>query len=644
MSWDFAAVGAMRKAHGSDLWPLTWAADGNLYAAWGDGGGFDGDSNETGRVSLGFARITGTPLPGEPGSYSGRNVWGAAPRYAQSRATFGGKVDDLISIDGVLYGHGGLWTAANCDCADPTQRSGDNPRDRTLAWSADLGRTWQVASWRSATDPGTSLQYGENYQGAMDPAHVYFYYQPDSASDATRIYLRRASTSQLTADPGTPGHFEYLTAFDGEGLPLWSRSAGNALAIFEDPRVSAGTAANATVVYDAALGRYIMATQHGNGAGAMGFFEAPAPWGPWRTVAYYEDWGGYTETAGEGNGLSFPSRWISPDGRTLWGVFSAVSDGFDSFNLIRAVLTVSGPMPQIIEPAAGSVLAPGERVTTRGSGMPLSWSIALLGSEDSLVAKGSGPTLTFVVPESPTSGARIRITLSTPTSSVFRDYAIATPTGNSLVGYWRFDDGAGSVARDSSTEGNAGTLVNNPTWVTGKIRGALDFRGGRAAVRVRSAAALTNLYVKGLTVTAWINPRSDGNSGRIVDKDGNARGWLLKMSNGGLQFVGDEFSAAAVTRQTNRFLSRNIWQHVAATWDGSYRGDSVHLYISGVPADGTYVNGGGGLADDSSIPLTIGNRVFDLERGFDGIIDDVHVFNRVLAPGEIHDLAMAPAP
>lgn len=640
LSWDFTNMAAMRKAHGSDLWPLTWAADGNLYGAWGDGGGFDGDSNEIGRVSLGFARISGTPARGEPGSYSGRNIWGAAPQYAEHRAAFGGKVDDLISIGGVLYGHGGLWTAANCDCSDPTHRSGDNPRARTLTWSTDLGRTWEVAHWSSAADPGNSLQYGPNYRGAMDPAHVYFYYQPDRASDATRIYLRRVATSELTDDPATPGHFEYLTALDGEGLPLWSSSAANALAVFEDPRVPPGTAANATVVYDAPLGRYLMATQHGNDAGAMGFFEAPAPWGPWHTVAYYDDWGGLTETAGEGNGLSFPSKWISSDGRALWGVFSGTRGGFDSFNTIKAVLTVRSDMPQIIAPAVGSVLSPGERVSTRGVGAELSWSVAVVGKEDSVIATGSGSSLTFVVPESVTAASLLRITLSSPVASVFRDYVIETPSGESLVGYWAFNDGAGTVAKDSSGKADPGVLVNGPVWVRGEIDGALDFRGGRAAVRVGGAAALSNLYSRGLTVMAWVNPRSDGNSGRILDKDGNSHGWLLKMSNGGLQFVGDEFSANAVMRQTSRFLVRNAWQHVAASWQGSYRGSSVHLYVNGVPADGASVDGAGGLADDSRIPLTIGNRMFDLERGFDGIIDEVRVFSRVLTPGEIHELAM----
>src|SRR5579859_7433568 len=49
VKWDFSTVVTDRRAHGSDLWPCTWAADRNLYCAWGDGGGFDGDDDHIGR-------------------------------------------------------------------------------------------------------------------------------------------------------------------------------------------------------------------------------------------------------------------------------------------------------------------------------------------------------------------------------------------------------------------------------------------------------------------------------------------------------------------------------------------------------------------------------------------------------------------
>jgi hypothetical protein len=341
--WDFSTVSSHRKAIGSDIWPTTWAPDGDLYAAWGDGGGFDGteDSKITGRASLGFARISGTPEVADPFSVMGKNVWGQAPAFAEAQATFGGKVVDLISVNGVLYAQGGIWTSANCGCPDPTVKSEQNPAQRTLAWSYDLGRTWRLAPWVSTADLGSSLQFGKDYAGAFDPAHVYFYYQRDVKTDYTHIYLRRVRSAEITADPATPGHFEYWAGRENSS-PRWSMTEVDAKAVFSDPNIRPGTFAAASVVYDAPLGRYLLAAWHGPATGEIGFFEGQTPWGPWATLAYYDDWGGLNETAGEATGLSLPTKWISSDGKTLWAVFSGMNNGadneFDSLNLVRGTL------------------------------------------------------------------------------------------------------------------------------------------------------------------------------------------------------------------------------------------------------------------------------------------------------------------
>ena len=34
----------------------------------------------------------------------------------------------------------------------------------------------------------------------------------------------------------------------------------------------------------------------------------------------------------------------------------------------------------------------------------------------------------------------------------------------SLVGWWKLDDGSGTIAIDSSGNGNHGTLINSPEW------------------------------------------------------------------------------------------------------------------------------------------------------------------------------------
>ena len=230
IAWDFSTVPSLRRALGSDLWPSTWASDGNMYAAWGDGGGFDGNDDHVGRASLGFARIRGTPIAGDPASYSGKNVWGQAPAYAENQALFGGKVDALIAIDGVLYAQGSVWTTTNCHCADPTKKNDDNPLQPAFMWSTDLAKTWRIAPWDDAF--GSPLQFGQDYAGSLDPNYVYLYYQRDVSVDPTHIFLRRVLRSEFPANPVTRGHFQYFSAIDAGGEPRWTTDPAEAEPVF----------------------------------------------------------------------------------------------------------------------------------------------------------------------------------------------------------------------------------------------------------------------------------------------------------------------------------------------------------------------------------------------------------------------------
>jgi hypothetical protein len=327
VTWDFATE--TRRALGSDLWPCTWARDDAQYCAWGDGGGFDGNDDHIGRVSLGFARITGFPVT----PLAAKNVWGAPP-YAEHEATFGGKVLSLISIDGVLYAIGGFWTSD--DVPVPTQR-GDIGPFLSLAWSSDLGASWQMASWSTPSNLGTFLNFGRDNAGAID-SYVYIYYV--RKDDTKHIFLKRVLKDQLRSDPSVPGLYQYLSRKDGR---TWSTSEADAVAVFFD----ANNLYCPDVVYDGQLRRYLMTVGHyrsGNpddsSPGEFGIFEGASPWGPWSTIAYYDDWGDYRRTGGrEYLGVHMPNKWTSDGGKTRWIVFSGVHE-LDSFNLVRARFTV----------------------------------------------------------------------------------------------------------------------------------------------------------------------------------------------------------------------------------------------------------------------------------------------------------------
>lgn len=331
--WDFRHLVRLANTPGqggSDLWPVTWAPDGNVYTGWGDGGGFKGASDGAGRVSLGFARIVGCPP-----SIKGVDIWGYDPKYADHPATFCGKPTSMLSVGGVLYSWVSSWfneSAANfVHCA----RNPD-PVEMRLAWSRDLGASWTLSPWKLVEFPGRLicsrfLNFGENNGGARDQ-FVYLYGGIQGKEGAT--YLARVLPADLEKDPRTPGVYQYHA---GKG-PDWSTDAKLARPVFLD----AGGRSLTHVVYNAGLKRYIASAQ-GLSVGQTALFDAPAPWGPWSTIAYDQNWGGFGSR--ESLGIDFPTKWISRDGTTMWAVFSGGrlnrnDDILDSFNLVKLTLVL----------------------------------------------------------------------------------------------------------------------------------------------------------------------------------------------------------------------------------------------------------------------------------------------------------------
>jgi hypothetical protein len=338
--WNFPLEQAGRKALGSDLWPCTWAADDDLYCAWGDGGGFDGNDDHIGRASLGFARVRGRPSVADPGAYVGSNIWGQRP-YAEVQATFGGKVDSLIAVAGSLYATAWLWTAQ--DSADAVHQSERGPHE-ALICSRDLGRSWSVVSTARQLANGWFLDFGRDQAGAVD-AYVYLYYQ--RAGDDRDIYLKRIPRDQLASGTVSAAQLRYVAAVSRHGDALsWSENEAQATPVFVDRR----GAVTPSVVYDAPLNRYLLTVGHRLGSQAtaespaqVGLFAAPHPWGPWARVGYYQRWGNLQSVRTDDFlGLHIPSKWISKDGKQFWAVFSSVG-AFDSFNVVEATLVTRHP-------------------------------------------------------------------------------------------------------------------------------------------------------------------------------------------------------------------------------------------------------------------------------------------------------------
>lgn len=324
MTWHWETY--QTAAPGSDLWPLTWGPDDQIYAAWGDGGGFGG-SDSDGRVSLGVARIEGGPQ-----AFRGFNVNGGKTPEHPASFPRKGKTAGLLFVEGTLY-------------ATINLQNGPWPNvDHVLAWSTNSGASWVQADWLFARGPGhfqpaKFLQFGPNYTGAPPPWNGFVYlYGPRQAvrpGEETQLFLARVPVSQLRIQTA----YQFFQGCDTAGLPRWTADPAQMQPVFTDPHGVTASGAG----FDPGLRRFLLTSFH-TGPGQLGVFDAPTPWGPWTTVSYAEDWAGMG-SAGEGLSCEFPQKWMSPDGQTLWCVFSVYGPGakqglnaHDRFNLVKVTL------------------------------------------------------------------------------------------------------------------------------------------------------------------------------------------------------------------------------------------------------------------------------------------------------------------
>ena len=302
---DFAPVSSIvRKAKGGDNWPVTWADDDNQYTAYGDGWGFEPRTEI--KLSLGISKISG-----EPESFRGVNVrTDSGERVGQGE--YGPKASGMLMVNGVLY------------------MLVRNTGNTQLAWSEDHGRTWKWSEWRFTTSFGysTFLNFGNNYAGARDN-FVYIYSHDDGSAykSSDRMVLARVPEDRIRDRDA----YEFFTGVDTSGRPLWTIDIGRRGAVFVNP----GKCYRSGISYNPGLKRYLWCqvvpggdTRH---EGGFGIYEAPEPWGPWRTVYYTRKW-----DTGPGETSSFPVKWMGEDGRICYLLFS----GDDCFSVRKVTFEV----------------------------------------------------------------------------------------------------------------------------------------------------------------------------------------------------------------------------------------------------------------------------------------------------------------
>ena len=199
--------------------------------------------------------------------------------------------------------------------------------------------------------------------------------------------------------------------------------------------------------------------------------------------------------------------------------------------------------------------------------------------------------------------------------------------GNAAVAYYKFDEGYGTSAKDSSIHGNNGTITGADWTNEGKFGKALSFNGTSDYVDCGDDDEL-NMEDKDFTLGAWINPISYDSNWRLF-WGGNvgAAGLGLKTSSGYLRFTKLSISDAP---SSNTQVSLDTWSHVAAVFDSHSSSNNLKYYLNGVNvATVTY-----------DVDFDTNAATKHIGRGtttnfFDGLIDEVKIFNYALTDEEI---------
>ncbi|HUW18903.1 MAG TPA: LamG-like jellyroll fold domain-containing protein [Sedimentisphaerales bacterium] len=223
----------------------------------------------------------------------------------------------------------------------------------------------------------------------------------------------------------------------------------------------------------------------------------------------------------------------------------------------------------------------------------------------------------------------------------------ASSTDSNLIAWWKFDDGAGSTARDSSGGAHDGAIAG-PEWTTGRIGGALRF-SGKGNVSIPDADRLFSLIGKEITVTLWqygdsaVQPHDNSvfQAKRGGDRESEAvLNCHIPFGDANVNWAAGSQSNSLYDRickkaEPNEYEGR--WNHWALTKNGD--SGQMKIYLNGVL---WHAGRGKAMTMEGIERFAIGSYATKTPsssasaRCYYGLIDDFRIYNLALKSHEIY--------
>ncbi|MGB2823795.1 MAG: sialate O-acetylesterase [Phycisphaerae bacterium] len=235
-----------------------------------------------------------------------------------------------------------------------------------------------------------------------------------------------------------------------------------------------------------------------------------------------------------------------------------------------------------------------------------------------------------------------------------------------LLGYWRFDEGAGATTADSSAGGIEGLLKGAPAWTEGRLGKAVKLTGPQSIEFPRFKEPLNgDNRIQDLSVAYWLRTNRYGDAfvGKgegYGDYAENRHNWYYNQwtNRAGWSIAchdtdGGAYATAGFDLTINGIHGRGEgvqvvgdgieWHHVALVYDGGRK--MFDLYVDGslLPKEHISVRRAlKGIGDENHIvpsrraKLTLGGHI--TTEGQFQVFDELAIWDRPLAAAEVEAL------
>jgi len=207
-----------------------------------------------------------------------------------------------------------------------------------------------------------------------------------------------------------------------------------------------------------------------------------------------------------------------------------------------------------------------------------------------------------------------------------------------LLAHWRMDDGAGTAALDSTGNGFDGTLNGDAAWAVGQLGGALTVDGSGDYVNC-GLMDIDTTVTGGVSACAWIYKPAGGDMKMCGNNQGTntaGGGFKCAIYNDRMEMDLQDAGGRTLNRDTDGpAVPGDTWVHLAWVYDDE--ANVFNEYHNGVLADSSTETQSVGV---STSEFRIGSDTPGLGHYFNGMIDDLRVYNHAMTEAEILD-AMA---